>query len=214
MATKKQVKHPLVTKIKNNKQAAYKYFETEVELDDAEKLLKQCYGLGDWSSANVIRGYIKRYTGDDAETPEPKAKPKTKAKPKAKPKTKAKPKAKPKTESDDDVTGPAGYRRHVPDSRYNVNGGIGVIDYYADAAGFEYLPLKHVSSRARVKRGSTNMQRAKWLRKLWFAAIDFARDDDRASFFTQAIRHQICAKVSDENERKKLFKNIPMPKDA
>lgn len=207
MAKKLTHDHPLIKMIlsKNlkTKAKAYDYFDTDVEIKEAEALAKAYKAYDHGFVTGIIEGFIDRWHGVETEEPE---EPKTK-----KGKTK-----KVIAESHDDITGPAGYRRHVPDSKYNTEGGLGVIDYYANQLGdaWAHDELKHIGSRWRIKRGSTNLQRGQWLRKLWFAAIDQAREDGDQNFFTQIIRHQIHMKVKDETEKAKVLKGIPMPKDA
>jgi len=166
---------------------AYEYFENEVEIDDAKALINEV----DTKTAKIIKAFIKRYENDDdAEIEKPKAKTK-------------KPKAKEKPE-----------RETVKYQPYHDNGGLGMLDYYADQAEFDFDSMVHVSSRYRVKRGSTNEVRAKYLNKLWHASIDLARQNDEQNWFTRIVRHQICAMIKGETERKKFLKGIPSPKDA
>jgi hypothetical protein len=182
----------LVKKIKENKEAtAYKYFESEIELDDAEALIKALETTGDDATANIVKAFIARYNGDDGEAEIEKAKVPQKTK---KQKAKPEPVAKEKT----------------PYKPYHDNSGLGYIDWYADDCGFEFDPLKHVSSRYRVKRGSSNEVRAAYLKKLWHAAIENAVENGDANWFTRIVRHQISALIKGE-ARNKYLKGIPKP---
>ena len=171
----------LLTKIKSNKEAtAYKYFEAEVELEEAEALATACDTIGDTVTAATIRSFIAKYNGDEVEAPQVKVKAAT-------------------TEG-----------TYQP---YHDNGGLGMLDYYADEVGFEFDPMKMQSSRFRVKRGSSNEVRAKYLAKLWHEAIETVRENEEQNWFTRIVRHQISALIKGD-ARKKYLKNIPMPKDA
>jgi hypothetical protein len=193
----------LLTKIKKNAQTAYAYFVSEIEIDAAKEQIKLLKANGDTERASIITAYIKAYETDSEYVFKPKAK--AKAKPKAKA---GKVVLNPRTGKE--IYGP-----------YHENGGLGVLDVYADWLEIEYDPMTHVSSRYRIPRlKDTAETRCKYLRNLWLDAIDQAREDGEQNWFTRIVRHQVASQTkkdgggASDKLRAKTLKGIPLPSEA
>jgi hypothetical protein len=93
----------------------------------------------------------------------------------------------------------------TPYGPYHANGGLGILDWYADACEIDFDPLTMVSSRYRIKRTPGKQvdadKRIKYLVSLFKSAIDLAVENGDGKWFVRIIRHQIAANLEGEIEK-------------
>lgn len=206
----------LVNKIKNNKEAtAYKYFEAEVEIDEAEALATALELTGDMATAATIRGFIAQYNGDEieVEVEAPKAKaPKAKA-PRLSEAQLAAMKLLGIATGQEMVLGAKAPK--AGKSEYYQKGRVNLLDVHLDEVFDAYDPALHLNNRFRVKPEATQQQKAMYLNKFWHEAIEFYAADDTHGRFTRLLRHQISSLTEiNSTERKKALKGIPTEKEV
>lgn len=189
-----------------NPTKAYKLFDTDAyEIVEIKAAIKDHKAAGNTFLVEVYKGYLKAY---NAGTEYEYSKPVKIAKKAVKAVKKGKVVLNPRTGKE--IYGP-----------YHENGGLGVLDVYADWLEIEYNPMTHVSSRYRIPRlKDTAELRCKYLRDLWLGAIDQARLDGEQNWFTRIVRHQVASQTktdgggASDKLRAKTLKGIPKPSEA